>query len=168
MVEIVSFVQMCSFVVNITTFLMINDMTLIGVTTTLIKNACTFYPAGLVLAFTPPADTLTSHFPYFNFIGFEFMLLWWGTALIVSIGMPIAIRYYQNSPDFLPNPTPDQINGNNKSGTIAFLTTFLVIVMVYFAFVGSTPFKKRFYHNPFLVGQLIFAFVLITLIYGFT
>ncbi len=39
--------------------------------------------------------------------------------------------------------------------------------MVYFAFVGSTPFKKRFYHNPFLVGQLIFAFVLITLIYGF-
>ena len=118
-------------------------MTLIAVTPTLIKNLCTLYPAGLVLAFTPPADILTSHFPYFNFIGLEFMLIWWGTAVIVSIGISFAIRYYQNSPDFLPNPTPDQINGNNKSGTIAFLTVSLVIVIVYFALVGSIPFKKR-------------------------
>lgn len=96
------------------------------------------------------------------------MLLWWGTAAIVSIGVPLAITYYHNSPDFLPNPTPNLLNGNNKSGTVAFLAAFLVTVMVNFAFVGSTPFKKRFYYNPFLVGQLLFGFILVTFMYGYT
>lgn len=69
MMEIVGFVQICSFTVNVTTFLVINDMSLLGVTTTLIKNVCTLYIAGFVLAFTPPADVLTAYFPAFNFIG---------------------------------------------------------------------------------------------------
>lgn len=82
--------------------------------------------------------------------------------------MGAAIIYYRGSSDFLPNPNPGEINGDNKSGTIAFLTVFLVILMIEIAFVGSDPFKRPFYSNPFLLGQVLFGFMLITFIYCFT
>jgi glycerol uptake facilitator-like aquaporin len=81
----------------------------------------------------------------------------------VTAGMTVSITYYHNSPDFTPNPNPTRINGCNKSATIAFLANFMITLVAYLALVGSAPFKKRFYHNPLLLGQLIITFIIATL-----
>lgn len=104
--EVVGFVQIYNFISIAGNFLMTNDMSTSGNYTSQIKSLFNLYFSGIILAFTPPNERLIPFFPSFNFIGLEFMLIWWGIALISAVGMTIALQYYRGSPDFLPNPTP--------------------------------------------------------------
>lgn len=143
-------------------------MSLLAVTPTSIKNVLIFYIGCLTLPFTPPVEKLIPHIPSFNLIGLEYILLWLGNSVIISGGMGISMLYYQSTSDFIPNPDRSVLNGNNKTGTVSFLTIFLLSWFTLISFSSSKTFKKSLYHNKPLFVLLIFDFVFISVVFFFT
>jgi magnesium-transporting ATPase (P-type) len=117
---------------------------------------------------TAPADELAPHCPSFNLIGLEFMLIWWGNAIISSGGMAIASIYYKSTPDFVPNHNRSNLNGNTKLATITYLSIFLINLLVYISLISSRPFKKPLHTNKPAVLLLSILFCMITVFYFFT
>ncbi len=143
-------------------------MSIIAFVPSLIKNIGFTYILIWFTSFTPPADKLTKYFPSFNLIGPEYLLTWWGSIIILAGGQTVAYLYYYNSSDFVPNPNADTLNGDNKSGTIFFLTTMMLGIFLFIAFASSKPFKKPLYKNTPVAVFLPFAFIMTTFFFFFT
>jgi hypothetical protein len=93
------------------------------------------------------------------------MLTLWGTQIISGGGMWVAYQYYSSTPDFIPNPDRSTFNGNNKTGTIVFLSLMIISILAYIGFTSSFPFKKPLYYNRPVTIWLVTIFSIITLFF---
>jgi predicted cobalt transporter CbtA len=59
------------------------------------KNIILLNGITIFMALAPPAEKLTPYCPSFNLIGLEYMLIWWGSAVIIAGGMGVSMIYYK-------------------------------------------------------------------------
>jgi hypothetical protein len=80
---------------NVISVLTTSDMSVMAFVPTLLKNFGLLYFISVLISYTPPTDELNPYCPNFNLIGLEYMLIWWGSAVIIAGGMGVSMIYYK-------------------------------------------------------------------------
>jgi hypothetical protein len=130
--------------------------------TSIIRNFLTEYALSAILAFGQTAPTLTKHYPSFNMLSLQNQLIYWGSALIVGMGISADYYFYRSTPDFVANPNHSKLSWDNKTGTTTLLLNIVISIFINISVVQSRPWKQRIWSNIPSVVVLILNSVFIT------
>lgn len=94
------------------------------------RNFLTEYALCVILAFAQTSNTLSKYYPNFNMLSLQNQLIYWGSSLIVAIGISTDYYYYRSTPDFVPNPDRSKLGWNNKTGSFTLLLNIVLSIAI--------------------------------------
>lgn len=90
--------------------------------------------------------------------------IYWGSSLIVAIGISSDYYFYRSTPDFHPNPDRSKLSWGNQTGTITLLLNIVLSIFINISIVQSNPWKKKIWNNIPSVVFLIINGIFITIV----
>ena len=169
-VEMAQFYGLINLISVISSVLMANDAAYFTSMQFIYKIFTLTVPLTVLFGLSRPHTQLTAQLPASNLMGLQHHLVFWGNALIVSVGMTLGYLLLFNSQDFIINSQREVTfqsgwNGQCMSSTLVFLLGMICSLFLALLLYRSKPWKEPIYKNVLMIIFIGINLALIGLIF---